>query len=268
MLYKLWLFLKRFLVTMISYKTALALGIVGGLVGLVKFSFMGKFLSDGNSFPALEQFGGNLLAYLIIGTAFTSFVGVSLNSFQATIRAEQQMGTLEYLLLSNTRLELILIYSGLMNFLQALVNVAFLLVLVIFVFDIPLDINLPGATAVVILTVLSLSGIGLMSAGIIIITKVGDPINWIFTTLTGLLSGVLFPVEYLPQPLQVVSAMLPTTHALQALRLTLIQKAGLPEIMPQVILLSLMTVITIPLGFAVLRIGFGKARREGSLAQY
>jgi ABC-2 type transport system permease protein len=131
-----------------------------------------------------------------------------------------------------------------------------------------MGMNLPAALAVIVLTITSLSGIGLMSAGIIIITKVGDPITWAFTTLTGLLSGVLFPVEYLPGYLQAVSMVLPTTHALHALRLTLIQNAGLPDVIPQLLLLLLMTLITIPLGFVVIKLGFNQARRVGSLAQY
>ncbi len=267
-MFKIYLFFKRFLITMISYKTGLVLGVLGGFVGLLQFSFMGEFLMDGNSFPAVEQYGGNLLGYLIIGSAFTSFVGVSLSSFQGAIRSEQQMGTLEYLLISPTRLESILVFSGVMNFFQSFVNVALLLAIVTFVFDIPLGINVGGAMLAMILTVTALSGIGLMSAGIIIITKVGDPITWAFTTLTGLLSGVLFPVEYLPDYLQAVSWALPTTHALHALRMTLIQNAGISEIMPQLTLLFLMTLIALPLGFVVVRLGFNQARRVGSLAQY
>ncbi|HOP08556.1 MAG TPA: ABC transporter permease [candidate division Zixibacteria bacterium] len=267
-MYKIFLFLKRMIVTMFSYKTALALGVVGGFVGLLQFSFMGQFLEDGNTFPALQQYGGNLLAYLIIGSAFTSFVGVSLNSFQGTIRSEQQMGTLEYLLLSNTRLELVLIYAGLVSFLQAVVNVTLLLLIVIFVFGIPMDVNLAAAALVIVLTITSLSGIGLMSAGVIIVTKVGDPITWAFTTLTGLLSGVLFPVEYLPPWLQTVSWMLPTTHALHALRLTLIQSASTAEISQQLGLLLIMSLVTLPAGFLAVRLGFDRARKAGTLAHY
>jgi len=267
-MYKIYLFLKRSIVTMFSYRTALALGILGGFIGLLQFSFMGRFLTDGNSFPALEKYGGNLLAYLIIGTAFTSFLGVALSSFQSTIRSEQQMGTLEYLLMSNTRIELILAYSGLMNFLQAFLNVSILLIIVVFVFDIPMAINAPAAILAMILTITSLSGIGLMSAGIIIMTKVGDPITWAFTTLTGLFSGVLFPVEYLPGYLQAISMVLPTTYALDALRMALIKNASMSEIMPQLTLLLVITLITIPLGFIIFRMGFNQARKVGSLAQY
>lgn len=267
-MYKAYLFLKRGLITFISYKTAMILGILGSFIGLLQFSFMGKFLTEGNSFPALDQYGGNLLGYLIIGTAFTSFLGVSLHSFQSTVRSEQQMGTLEYLLITNTRLELLLVYSGLINFLTAFVNVALILSIVVFVFDIPLSINLTGATLAMILTITSLSGIGLMSAGVIIVTKVGDPITWAMTTLTGLLSGVLFPVEYLPPYLKSISMLLPTTHALHALRLSLMQNASLSEILPQLSLLAIMTLITVPLGFFIVRLGFNRARKAGTLAHY
>lgn len=267
-MYRAYLFIKRGLVTLFSYKTALALGIVGSFVGLLQFTFMGKFLNDGNSFPALAAYGGNLLAYLIIGTAFSSFLGVSLSSFSSTIRSEQQMGTLEFLLLSNTRLELILLYAGLMNFLQAFVNVALLLAIVIFAFGIPMDINLPAALVAMVLTVTSLSGIGLMSAGVIIVTKVGDPISWAFTALTSLFSGVLFPVEYLPSYLKPISMLLPTTYALDALRLALIKNASTATIAPQLTILFILSVCTLPLGLLAVRMGFNQARRTGSLAQY
>ncbi|MEW5795274.1 MAG: ABC transporter permease [Candidatus Zixiibacteriota bacterium] len=267
-MYRAFLFIKRGLITLFSYRTALVLGIVGSFVGLLQFTFMGTFLNDGNSFPALAAYGGNLLAYLIIGTAFSSFLGVSLSSFSGTIRSEQQMGTLEFLLLSNTPLELILLYSGLMNFLQVLVNVALLLAIVVLVFGIPMDINVPAAIAAMFLTVTSLSGIGLMSAGIIIVTKVGDPISWAFTALTGLFSGVLFPVEYLPSYLKPISVVLPTTYALDALRLALIKNASTATIAPQLTILFILSLVTLPLGLTAVRMGFNQARRAGSLAHY
>jgi ABC-2 type transport system permease protein len=267
-MFKVYLFLKRGLITFFSYRTAMVLGILTGLVSLLQFSFMGTFLSEGNSFPALAQYGGNLLAYLIIGTAFTAFLGVSLNSFQSMIRSEQQMGTLEFLLISNTRLEFLILYSGLINFVNAFVNVTILLLLVVFLFQVPMIVNVPVAFLTMLLTVTSLSGLGLMSAGIVMVTKIGDPVTWVITTLTGLLSGVLFPVEYLPHALRIVSLALPTTHALHVLRLSVIQGAGIGAVGPQLLLLLAISLVTVPLGFVVLRFGFEKARRAGSLAYY
>jgi len=266
--YKMWLFVKRGLINTFSYKTALALGILGGFVGILQFTFMGRFLSQGNIFPAIEQYGGNIIAYLIIGSAFTAFLGVSLNSFQGAIRSEQQMGTLEHLLMSNTKLELLLVYSGVWNFLHTLLNVCILLAVIVIIFGVRLEMNFIGAAFTLVLTILGLSGVGLMSAGVIMVTKVGDPIIWIFTTLTGLLGGVLFPIAYLPPYLKIISYLLPTTHALHALRLTLIQNISFLQILPQITVLILTCMITLPLGFYMFRWGFNKARRAGTIAEY
>lgn len=267
-MYKLYLFLKRFIITYTSYRVGFILGIAGGFFALIQFSFMGRFLSDGNSFPSISQYGGNVLAYLIIGSAFQVFVGASLGSFQGKIRSEQRMGTLEYLLLSNTRLELVLIYSGLMSFLQSFFNVGMMLIAVVFIIGVPLEVNVLAAAITLGLMICALSGIGLMSAGIIIMTKVGDPINWVFTTMTTFLSGVFFPIQYLPDWLQNVSYILPTTHALHALRLALIQGVPTNDITPEIKLLFIMALITLPLGLFILRVGYNHARRAGTLAHY
>ncbi len=267
-IYKGWLFIKRGFLSMLSYRTALLLGLLTSFVSLLQFGFMAHFLSEGNTFPLLARYGGNLLTYLIIGGAFTGFVGVSLNSFQGAIRAEQQMGTLEYLLMSDTPLGGILLYSALWNFLNTLLNTVILFLFVTLLFDVSLSINLLATGVIILLTLLSLSGIGLMSAGVIMVTKQGDPINWIFTTLTGLLSGVFFPVEVLPPYLRILSSALPPTYALKALRLTLMRGASLAEVVPELVFLVVTSCLTIPLGLLVFHLGFDKARKTGSLEEY
>lgn len=77
-MYKAYLFIKRGVLIYLSYRTAMVLGILGTLVVLLQYSFMAAFLNEGNTFPALQPYGGDLLAYLIIGSAFTAFLGVSL----------------------------------------------------------------------------------------------------------------------------------------------------------------------------------------------
>ena len=88
------------------------------------------------------------------------------------------------------------------------------------------------------------------------------------TTLTGLLSGVLLPVEMLPNYLQTVSFILPTTHALKALRLTLTRGASLVKVTLELTFLVITTCLIIPLGLLAFNLGFTKARKVGSLAEY
>lgn len=267
-MYRGWLFMKRGLLTTISYRTALILSILSGLLGIVQFGLMAKFMSQGNVFPLIEQYGGNLLTYLIHGSIFTSFVGVALHSFQGAIRSEQQMGTLEHLLLADLSLASIIVYSALWNFINSLLNSILIFLVVALLFDFSVSTNIFLTSFILILIVLSLSGIGLISAGIILVTKKGDPVGWAFTTLTGLLSGVLFPVEILPSWLRVISMFLPTTHALKALRLTLTGNADLQSIHGEIKFLIITILLTFPLGLYVFKRGVKRAKYKGSLSEY
>jgi ABC-2 type transport system permease protein len=266
--YPAWLFIRRGFYMMISYRFALIIGLLSSFVGVFQYGLMARFLSEGNTFPLLAPYGGDLLAYLIIGHAFNAFVSIALNSFQEAIRHEQQMGTLEHLLMSPLPLPGVVLYSGLWSFINTLFGVTLVLGLVSLLFKTRLDLNLPAAMVVLGLGIASLIGLGLASAGIILVVKQGDPINWIFTTLSTFLSGVFFPVEYLPGWLQSVAYVLPTTHALRALRLALVRGAGLWELGPELTFLIIACLLTLPLGLLVFSWGIHQARVAGSLTQY
>lgn len=265
---KAWQFAKRGFVTMLSYRIAFFLGIAGIVIGALRFAYMAGFLEEGNTFPGIAQDGGDLMAFLITGTLFMSFVGVSLNSFQGAIRSEQQMGTLEFLLMSDTPLSLTLLYSGLWNFIWTLLSTGIIFVVVAVGFHMQLQANLWLSLFILALSIICISGIGLIAAGIIMVTKRGEPITWSFSTLSGFLSGVIFPIAVLPGWLQKVSAILPPTYALSALRKALIIDATFADVRGDVIILALMSLLTIPLGVFVFRWGFNKARREGTLVEY
>lgn len=267
-LFQLYLFLRREIQSSFSYRTALVMSAFSAALTLVQFGLLGRFVSEGNAFPLIEQYGGNLITYLIIGSTFTSFVSVALNSFQGAIRSEQQMGTLEHLLIANVSLARITAYSAFYNYLSALMNAALLLGVATWLFGVELSIDLVPTLAIILLTVLGMSGLGLSSAAMILVTKQGDPVGWIVTTLMVFFSGVLFPVEMLPSALQNVSFLLPTTYALRALRLTMARGAGWADIQGDLLILLVTTAITIPIGLWSFRKGLDRARRCGSLGEY
>jgi len=261
-------FLKRDLTITASYRVNLTLAVLGTLVGLLQYIFLARFVSQGNSFPAIDQYGGDLAGYLLIGTTYTAFVAASLESFHNTIRSEQQLGTLEFLFISDHPIGLTLLYSGLWNFCRTLFNVGLFFGGLTLLFALPLQVNPAGAAVVLSLTVLALSGIGFCSAGIVLVTKRGDPFGWLFSALSGLVSGVLFPPEILPTPLRVLAQWLPTTHALRALRLSLMVRVPITAILPEIKTLLLMSAVTIPLGVILFLWGFNTARRYGTLSEY
>lgn len=263
-----WLFVKRGIVMWLGYRTALLLGLVGSLVSLVQFGWTARFVAEGHVFPQLAPYGGDLVAYFLVGSAFTAYSGVALTAFQEHIRAEQEMGTLEALLVTGVPVPVIALYIGLWPLLYTLTNTALLFLCAAFLFHVPLRVHLLSTSLVVGLTVAGLSGVGLMSAGVVLVTKRGDPIHWGVTTVVSLLSGVFYPVEILPEPLQHLARLLPTTYGLHALRLSLLRGVGPTQIGKEMAVLLLTAAVTVSLGILAFYGGWTWARCRGTLAEY
>ena len=265
---KFWSFLKKDFLITVSYRVNLIIGFFGMFIGILKFGFMAHFLQAGNTFPTISKYGGSLISYLVTGGIFMSYVSVAMNSFRSTIRSEQSMGTLEYLLLSNTPIHQIVLFSGLSSFLWTTLDSSAIFIMVAVLFGVQMKVNLLLSLLILALTVICISGIGLMSAGIIMVTKKGDPVGWIFTTLTGLLSGVFYPVSVLPSYLRAISFVLPPTYAMHALRKALLVGASFHSVEKQIFILVAMSLVTVPAGILTFRWGFNEARRRGSLIEY
>lgn len=261
-------FIYRGVITMFSYRTALVLQILSMFITTASFYFLAKLVGFQANNPYLAQYGGNYMVFLIIGIIFQSFVAVSQSSFSQTIRNEQYMGTLESLLLSNTPLHKILSYSSLWTFLFTAINTGVILAIAIIVFKVDLNANYLASTIVLVLSIVSLAGIGMISAGVIMVTKQGDPISWFVSIVSAFLSGVYYPIEVLPKFLKSLALILPNTHALIALRQSLINNYSVWQVKDQILILLLFSFITIPLGIMAFRKGFDRARKEGTLSYY
>src|SRR5690606_5136869 len=150
--------------------------------------YLSRLIQAGDT-QLLAEYGNNAAAFIIIGTTFNSFVGLALRSFSGSINSEQFLGVLEQWLMARLSLTRLVIYSTFYEFLwpTILAIVAFTMLAV--VFAVPFAPNLPAALATFLLTIVSLSGLGLVSAGIVLVAKQGDPIAFTWGVLTGLLSG-------------------------------------------------------------------------------
>ena len=141
-------------------------------------------------------------------------------------------------------------------------------IFLVLVFNVQMEINILLSIFVLLLSVICIGGIGLVSAGIIMVTKRGDPVSWIFTTLSGLVSGAFFPIAILPIWIRWTSYIMPTTYAIRALRKALLVNATFSSVRGDVLILTLMSLITVPMGLATFKWGFNKAREKGSLVEY
>lgn len=261
-------FLRRDLSQALSYRLAFLLQLGGMFFSMAIFYFLSQLLG-GAVAPQLEAYGGDYFSFVLIGLAFTGFLGLSLSNFAASIREGQVMGTLEIMLLSPTRLSAILLSSSLWSYLLTTLRVVIYLIVGALVFGASLgQANVLAALVVMLLSIASLSGIGILSASFVLLMKKGDPVGSVIGSLSSLLAGVYYPVTVLPDWLEPLSRILPLTYALDAMRLALLQGYSLYELRFDILILLGFAVVLTPLSFLVFQKALKQAKMEGSLIQY
>lgn len=263
-----WEFFKRDAITAVSYRASFTVQLLGNLLVLGVFYYIGKTIGDAN-IPALADYGGSYLAFMLIGIALADCVGVSLTTFGKQIREGQLTGALEATLMSPVGLPRILIYSSLWGYFMSGIRFLLYLLLGAILYGVNMnDANILSATVVFVATVVCFAGVGMGWASVIMLVKRGESIMTVLGYLVILLSGVLFPVAVLPDWLKWIADLVPLTYALEGMRFALLQGHSLDQLAPQLITLLVFSVILITLGMGAFNMAVRVAKRTGSLTEY
>ncbi len=261
-------FLKRDLSQSLSYRLSFLLQLVGIFFGVATFYFLSQLMGKA-LLNQLDKYGGDYFSFVLIGIAFSGYMGLSISNFASSIREGQVMGTLEIMLLSPTHLSTILISSSLWAYVMATAQSLIYLLMgaLLFGFSVS-NVNLLSALVVLLLSISSFSSVGILSAAVVLLIKKGDPIAWVFGSLSSLLAGVFYPISVLPDWLQPLSRFIPMTYALDAMRLAVLKGNSIVELRLDILVLLAFTVVLTPLSFLVFRLALKRAKMEGSLTQY
>jgi len=260
-------FLERDLRIESSYRLSFLWTFVGIFTSVFMFYYMARLLGPAAS-PYLREYGGNYFAFLLVGIAFVRYLDVALHGFSGGIRSAQSNGTLEAILMTPTRVSMIAFGSSLWSYVQTTLEVLTYLVMGRLFLGVELQGNVMAAVLVLLVSVVTFSAIGVISASIILVIKRGDPVVWVFGTVSSLLGGVYYPITVLPDWVQGLSRLLPITYALRALRLALLQGASLVDVAGELLSLIGFCVVLIPLSMYTFRMAMRRARYDGSLTQF
>lgn len=263
-----WAFLKRDAAIWASYPWSRFLDILDVFFSCAIFYFLSKLLGSAD-LPALESYGGDYFAFVLIGIAFYNYQSVGLNSMAHSMRTEQTIGTLEATLSTPVTLPRFLMGSTLWDLLYATVETLLYFGIGIVVFGFSLkESHLPSALLVLLASMAASSCLGILSAAFILRFKRGDPVAWGLGTVSQLLGGVYFPLIVLPAWLQGIAWFIPMAHALEGLRLSLLQGADLTQVLPHLLWLLIFTAALSPVSFWLLHWAVQQSQKEGSLGHY
>jgi len=261
-------FVKRDLLVEVSYRFPFLFQMAWTLLSISSYFFLARFIGS-STVPALDAYGGDYFAFVVIGVALHDYLTTALDAFARSIRDSQVAGTLEALLATQTSLPTIILSSAAYPFLWRSFNVVLYLVLGAGLFDLRLTSGKwAAAVLILILSVIVFSGLGILSASFTMVFKRSSPITLFFGGLSWLLGGVFYPVTVMPEWLQLVSALLPITYAIEGMRASLLRAAPWSDLWRCIGPLMLLALVVLPLSLVSFHYATRHARITGTLAQY
>ncbi|QBY10390.1 ABC transporter permease [Deinococcus metallilatus] len=213
---------------------------------------------------------------LLLGAVMWSFLGRLFGEIANSISYERWEGTIEYTFMAPvsrlTHLVGVSLFAGAYALLRGVLVFLFMSLFV----DIGASfVQVLECLVVFVVASLGFMGIGLMAAVLpVMSTENGAQATNIIQAVFLLISGVYYPVSVLPAWLQPISALSPATYALNACRKilgvngtgTVIQPGvTLAGVLPELGILLLFGLVTIPLGLFVFGRAETWAKRTGKL---
>ena len=159
-----------------------------------------------------------------------------------SIVREKERGTMEVLLVSPVKPLMIIIAKAVPYLVMAFVILVTILLMARFVLDVPLQGSLVWIFVVSAIYILLALSLGLLVSNIATSQLMALLIcAMVLLIPIVMLSGMIFPVESMPAPLQWLSAIVPPRYYIEAMRKLMIMGVGITEVAREVTVLTVMT---------------------------
>ena len=214
---------------------------------------------------------------LILGVLLWNFLSAMFHEIANSISYERWEGTLEYTFMAPVSRFVHLLGVSIYAVLYSLLKSSFVLIGLLFFVDLDLShANMWGVLVVLLTGSVAFTGLGLIAAILPVMSpEQGAQATNILQGALLLISGIYYPVSVLPTWLQPLSFLSPATYVLSASRklIGIDEATGellskgvvLKEVWPELVTLSAMGIIMVPLGLWIFSIVEHWAKRTGKL---
>lgn len=172
-----------------------------------------------------------------------------------TIVKEKELGTMEIMLVSPIQPLKIITAKAVPYLALSMVNIASILLLSVFVLDVPIN----GSLALLVLESI-LFTLTCLALGLLISSATDSQQTAMFISLIGMflptvmLSGFMFPMENMPLPLRIMSNLVPAKWFYAIVRSVMIKGAGLQAVWKETLILTGMTLVLLGLSIKKFKI--------------
>ena len=171
-----------------------------------------------------------------------------------SIVREKEKGTMEVLLVSPTQPLMIIIAKVIPYLILAFLILIIILLMSVFLFGVPVQGSLFWIFSISTLYILLALSLGLLISNIAKTQLVALLMSAMVLLMPIImLSGMVFPVESMPQILQYVSAVIPTRYYIIAMRKLMIMGVGIEQVLNETLILAGMLIVLLSLSLAMFK---------------
>lgn len=156
-----------------------------------------------------------------------------------TIVREKEMGTMEIMLVSPMKPQMVVFAKAVPYLLLSTINIASILLLSVYVLEVPINGSLVLLVLESILFTLVSLSLGLLISSAAQSQQVAMFISLVALFLpTVMLSGFMFPIENMPLPLRIVSNIVPAKWYYHVVKSVMIQGVGIADVWKETLILG------------------------------
>lgn len=237
---------------------------------LIPGILLGATFAIGGEAVGLAETAGtsDIIGYLFLGMLALNLASAGFWGVAFSIRMELDAGTLEPGWLTPTRRETFIVGLTGAALLIAVVSTAILVLIGIWLFGAELAPRLAIALPVLAIASIGVLGIGYLVGAVVMRMREAnffvDAADFIFVAL----SGAAFPILVLPDAVRWVSYLLPTTHALDLMRVAALDTPPLLPLALEWLMLAVTSVALLAIGRATWLRTEHRLRVRGTLGQH
>lgn len=215
-----------------------------------------------------KQASGPFGLYAVLGGGMMGMWGNTLYSSGFAIEFEKWQGTLEEVVAAPSNLMHIIAGRSVSNSLFGLTNMVAILLIASLVFGVPLGIaNMPLFALAIVLTLLSVSALGLIFASSFVLTRSTQVLTNGLEFPIYVISGSMFPIALLPFWIHPASYLLGPTWGIEAIRITAGQATVPFGYWFDIAIMLIITVVYVVIAAFLFKKVEEKSRRDGTLVQ-
>jgi ABC-2 type transport system permease protein len=264
---KVWALIRSNWLSATSYKLGFVFSFGSLVLSVVPIFFITGALQNTMA-NVIKGQGDQYFAFLVVGLIALNLVSSTIYALPGGLQTATSTGTLEALLATPTSVTALL--AGLSGYevLLALVR-GLVMLLAAGLFGAHVAwLQLGASLPIVVLVVLAHLPIAIITAAMVLAFRTRGPLPQLVLLASTFLGGVYYPTTVIPGWIESVSAFLPLTYGLTALRAVLLEGRSIATVWRDVSILLAFTVVSLLASTVAFKAALRYARRVGNLAQY